>query len=211
MSEPRRDPFRVRWPTGTEQVPGRFFDGLYEETGDPWDLANRWYEARKYDLSVAALPRPRYRRGLEVGCSVGLLTVRLAPRCEVLVAGDIAEAAVEETRRRLESSPLDADRVRVEVMAPPDQWPEGTFDVIVLSEVLYFSAGARLDSFIAGAIDRLESGGHLLAVHYRPDTDPHLVNGDQVHARLLARPELTRLVEHVEADFRLDVFERRPA
>ncbi len=208
MSEPEADPFRVQWPADMEQVPAGFFDNLYEQADDPWALAERWYEERKYELTVAALPLRRYRRALEVGCSIGLLTVRLAPRCVFLVAGDIAEGAVRATRDRLAALQIDQRHVTVEVMAPPDRWPGGTFDLIVLSEVLYFSAGPRLESFITGAIERLESGGHLLAVHYRPDADPHLLNGDQVHARLQARPQLTRMVEHVELGFRLEVFER---
>lgn len=208
MSQPQADPFRVDWPADMEQVPAGFFDGLYEQADDPWALAERWYEERKYELSVAALPLRRYRRALEVGCSIGLLTSRLAPRCIFLVAGDIAEAAVRATRERLVALRIDEQHVKVEVMAPPDRWPDGSFDLVVLSEVLYFSAGPRLELFIAGAIERLEPGGHLLAVHYRPDADPHLLNGDQVHARLIARPELTRVVEHVELGFRLDVFER---
>jgi hypothetical protein len=54
--------------------PGYFHD-RYAASADPWGLAERWYEARKYALTVALLPRERYgaafepagRRGKPVG------------------------------------------------------------------------------------------------------------------------------------------------
>lgn len=39
---------------------------------DPWDFESRWYEQRKYALSAAMLPKPRYRRAFEPGCSIDL-------------------------------------------------------------------------------------------------------------------------------------------
>ena len=60
----------------------------------PWGFADRWYEQRKYALTVASLPRPRYRRAFEIGCSVGVLTALLGERCGELLAVDVAAAAV---------------------------------------------------------------------------------------------------------------------
>lgn len=65
----------------TEQrpgTPGSYFEDMYRRADDPWHLSERWYEQRKYDLTVAALPLPRYRRAFEPACSVGELTLRLA-------------------------------------------------------------------------------------------------------------------------------------
>ena len=65
-----------------------YFERMYANSDDPWHLAENPYEQRKYALTVASLPRERYRRGFEPGCSIGLLTALLAPRCEELVATD---------------------------------------------------------------------------------------------------------------------------
>ena len=35
--------------------PGYFRD-MYAASADPWGMADRWYEARKYAISVALLP-----------------------------------------------------------------------------------------------------------------------------------------------------------
>ena len=59
-----------------------YFDDMYSDNPDPWGFESRWYEQRKYALTIAALPEPLYRSGFEPGCSVGVLTSLLAPRCK---------------------------------------------------------------------------------------------------------------------------------
>ena len=67
-----------------------YFDAMYAAAPDPWSLRTRWYEARKYAISIAMLPRQRYRDAFEPGCSVGVLTGMLAPRCDRLLSCDMA-------------------------------------------------------------------------------------------------------------------------
>ena len=38
-----------------------YFDRLYGASPDPYGLRLRWYERRKRELTLAALPHPRYR------------------------------------------------------------------------------------------------------------------------------------------------------
>ena len=58
------------------------FQELYDKSPDPYGFTTRWYERRKYAVSLALLPWARYRSGFEPGCSIGELTALLAPRCE---------------------------------------------------------------------------------------------------------------------------------
>ena len=44
-----------------------YFDAMYAAAADPWSLRTRWYEARKYAVSTAMLPRQRYARRLRAG------------------------------------------------------------------------------------------------------------------------------------------------
>ena len=107
---------------GAPSLGGQFFDDFYREQGeDPWGFTDRWYEQRKRAVTLASLPRPRFRRALEVGCSIGVLTSDLAPRCDALLALDVAGAAVALARERTRTLPS----VRVEQMAVPAQWPRG--------------------------------------------------------------------------------------
>ncbi|MEV0005151.1 SAM-dependent methyltransferase [Micromonospora sp. NPDC050980] len=191
-------------PGGT---PAEYFDDMYARAEDPWSFETRWYEHRKHDLTVACLPRRRYRSAFEPGCSTGVLTRRLAPRCDRLLAVDVAAAAVESARRRLS----DRAHVRVERMRVPDEWPaQARFDLVVLSELGYYLDDAGLDLLTARTVDSLEPGGTLVAVHWRPAVAEHARGGDDVHRRLDDLAGLERTAHHEEADFLLDVFLRVP-
>ena len=80
--------------TAPKTLPAGYFDAMYQTAADPWGFEDRWYERRKYAISLAMLPAARYRRAFEPACSVGVLTQMLAGRCDELLACDVAEAAV---------------------------------------------------------------------------------------------------------------------
>jgi hypothetical protein len=176
---------------------------MYAGDDDPWGFATRWYERRKYDITLASLPRPRYRAGYEPGCSIGVLSDGLAARCDTLVVSDPQPVAVAGARDRLHAHP----HVRVERHSIPEDWPAGPWDLVVLSEVAYYFDGAGLDDVVERVMSTLEEGGHLVAVHYRPRTD-YPLSGDAAHRRIAATPGLAGLVDHVEDEFRLAVWER---
>lgn len=188
------------------------FDELYEQSADPYSFATRWYERRKYAVSMALLPWARYRSGFEPGCSIGELTALLAPRCETLLSCDGAAAAVTTAKARTAGF----SHVSVEQRTVPDDWPQNTapgarFDLIVLSELLYYLSDEDLARTVGLAVDSLAPGGTLLAVHWRRPVAFHPQTGDQAHAALAARPELTLRADHREPDFLAQVYLRAPA
>lgn len=188
---------------------GGHFDELYEKSADPYSFATRWYERRKYAVSMALLPWPRYRSGFEPGCSIGELTALLAPRCETLLSCDGATAAVATAKARVARFP----RVSVEQRTVPGDWPQDAgagapFDLIVLSELLYYLSDEDLARTIGRAVDSLAPDGTLLAVHWRRPVAFHPQTGDQAHAALAARPELTLRADHREPDFLAQVYLR---
>ena len=69
----------------------RYFEDVYGANDDPWNFETSEYEHAKYARTLAALPRARYGRALEVGCSIGVLTWDLSERCDSLLAVDAAE------------------------------------------------------------------------------------------------------------------------
>jgi SAM-dependent methyltransferase len=111
-----------------------YFDAIYSADPDPWKFAASPYERGKYTLTLNVMPKSRYRSALEVGCSIGVLTRLLASRCDAVVAIDAAEAPLVEARRRC----ADLPGVRFEQIFVPDEWPDGEFDLILLSEVVYY-------------------------------------------------------------------------
>jgi SAM-dependent methyltransferase len=181
-----------------------YFDRMYAASADPWGLASRWYERRKYAISLAMLPREHYRDGFEPGCSIGVLTEQLGRRCCRLLSCDVSEAAVRAAAERVRGQA----GVRVERRVLPRDWPPGDFDLIVLSELLYYFGGGDLPRLLGMCTSALRPGGTLLAVHWRHPVPEYPGTGDGVHEALASQPGLGRLARHTEADFVADVYVR---
>lgn len=184
------------------------FDAFYADGGeDPWGFTDRWYEQRKQAITLASLPRRHFGRAFEPGCSIGVLTELLAPRCEDLLATDVAQAALLQARRRTSRFP----QVRIERASVPAQWPDGEFDLIVLSEVGYYCGSDDLTRLAERAASSLAVAGVLVACHWRHPVAEYPISGDDVHAALRAQSGLASLAQHLEEDFVLDVLVRPPA
>ncbi|BCJ50845.1 methyltransferase [Actinoplanes sp. NBRC 14428] len=188
-----------------ETVSEEHFIGLYLAKDDPWDLTTKWHDRRKYAVTVASLPRERYRSCYEPGASIGLLTRLLAPRCDEILAVDCVDSAVEQAREAVRDFP----HVRVEHAMLPADLPDATFDLIVIGDLLYYLSADDLQALLDGLVDRLEPGGDLVAVHFR-DRDGGNYDGFHVHAALAARPGLERSVHHEDEWFLLDILRRVP-
>jgi SAM-dependent methyltransferase len=182
-----------------------YFDRLYAAQDDPWDLSTSGYERRKLGLLMAELPRPRYRHAFEPGCATGLTTAMLAQRCDQLTAMDIASAAVRQARDRVR----DCAGVAVVQGRLPDAWPAGCFDLVVVSELLYYLDQPARREVADRIIATLEPSGDLIAVHWRHPFVEAACTGDEVHIELAERllgAGLRMIRAHVEDDFRLEVF-----
>jgi SAM-dependent methyltransferase len=179
-----------------------YFTERYADSPDPYGLADRWYEARKYALTVALLPRQRYGAAFEPGCSIGVLTAKLAPRCEALLACDAIGSAVTSAQARTANLP----GVRVERRAIPRDWPPGEFDLIVFSEILYYFGDADLGQVLRLGTGALRPDGHLLAVHWRHPAPDHPRTGDEAHQALARHPALARLAGYRDPDFTAEVY-----
>jgi len=184
-----------------DSLPPAYFDELYAEHPDPWDFTGRWYERRKRAITMASLPRQRFRRAFEPGCSIGLLTHLLAERCEELLAADVSDFAVAAARNRV------AERAGVQVvqLAIPDQWPAGRFDLVVLSEVAYYCDAAGAERLGRRARDALTDDGVLVLCHWLPEVADYPLSGEVAQRIVREASGLERLASHREADFVLEV------
>ena len=181
-----------------------YFTGLYLAKQDPWDLATKWHDQRKYAVTAASLPRQRYRRCYEPGCSVGLLTRLLAERCDEVLAVDCVPEAVRTAAENLRN----LDHVRVTEAMVPAELPDGTFDLIVLGDLLYYLSTADLTALLDGLVARLEPGGDIVSVHFRNREDVGNYDGFNVQDALAGRADLQRVVRHEDEWFLLDVLRR---
>jgi SAM-dependent methyltransferase len=183
-----------------------YFSRLYQENKDPWNYESSEYEAEKYEASLRALPRQTYQNAFEIGCSIGVFTAKLAPRCKRLLSVDLMDAVLERAKQRCRQFP----HVTFKTMSLPEEYPTDLFDLTVLSEVGYYLEPedlARLGEKIT-----IHAGlqGHLLLVHWLAPVLDYPLRGDDVHEHFLSRSEWHSLLQARTESYRLDVLERQP-
>ncbi|BBY31673.1 SAM-dependent methyltransferase [Mycolicibacterium sediminis] len=188
----------------TARLPDQYFADVYAASPDPWRLAERWYEQRKYAITTAMLPRPRYRHAFEPGCSVGVLTELLAARCDAVTATDVAPAALDAARERLERAGL-ADGVEFAGRSLDDDWPTGV-DLVVVSEVAYYLSAATFREVLDRECPRLGTGATLVAAHWRHPVADYPMTGDEVHELIADTADLHRLGRYRDDDVVIEVF-----
>lgn len=186
-------------------LPSAYFAALYQASADPWQFATSDYEREKYAATLAALPSQAYRSGFEVGCSIGVLTSQLARRCGRLLAVDSVAAALSQARTRCMGYP----GLRFQLMEVPKQLPDGSFDLLVLSEVVYYWSVVDLKRLAAFAMQAVEPGGDIVLVHWTGETDYPLTGDEAAQLFIDATASCTRIVRQDRTElYRIDVLQR---
>lgn len=189
-------------PSGT--LSPSYFEQLYSSDRDPWKFETSKYEQLKYRKTIENIPEKSYGDALEIGCSIGVLTAMLAPKCKRLVAMDISAAAIKVAKERLGKNP----NIEFTIAGIPKEYPEGKFDLIIMSEVGYYLSKSDLLISRKKMIESLNKGGIILLVHWTHFVADYPLNGDQVHECFL-ESDLNRLHGYRENDYRLDVFQKQ--
>ena len=187
-------------------MPDDYFAELYSQAADPWDLGNRWYEQRKYAITLALLPRQHYRHAFEPGCSIGVLTALLTERCASVTATDVVAAALDNAQRRLDDMGRGA-QVNFLRQSLDDPWPSGPFDLLVLSEVGYYLAPDALRTVLDRECPRLDSGATVVAAHWRHRVADYLMAGDRVNEIVADTAGLHPIASYRDDDVAIDVFD----
>lgn len=181
-----------------------YFESMYSSDPDPWGFDSRWYERRKFSLTLAALIEPRYRRAFEPGCANGTLTELLASRCDELLACDFVESTVANAVARVR----DLSHVRVVCGQFPSYWPTGTGDLVVMSELAYYLDDASAALAITGLERWLQPCGDVVSVHYTGVTN-YPRSGRSISRWLDGVGFLERRTLLDDQDFQLGVWRRR--
>ena len=181
------------------------FETRYRVDGDPWAYETSDYERRKYDATLRACGQGPFADVLELGSSIGVLSARLAPRCERLVTIDAAATAVDAARRRLAG----VTQVELVLGEIPEAIPLGSYDLVVASEILYYLEPPVLRLTLGRLRELTDPGARLVAVHWRPAGGERPFTAAEVHTELRAQPWLVSVAAQETDDYLLDVLERR--
>jgi len=182
-----------------------YFDALYAADADPWRFRTSDYERDKYAATLGALSHARYRSVLEVGCSIGVFTARLATRCEGLLAVDASSVALATAR----GACSECGNITFEACIVPAKFPPGPFDLIVLSEVIYYLDAPDVHRLAARCADALAPDGEIVTCHWLGETDYPLTGA--MASNLFALAMIKRLPDHAilhNQQYRLDRLSR---
>lgn len=116
------------------------------------------------DQTVARILALKPRRVLEIGCGAGLLLAGVAPHCDFYAGTDFSAEIVQRLAARVADTPALAGRVvvRQAEALELDDWPEQSFDTVVLNSVLQlFPDGGYLERVLAKAARLVAPGGHI--------------------------------------------------
>jgi predicted TPR repeat methyltransferase len=111
----------------------QFFDELWSK-GDFWAIESSAYEQERLNVLIGTVADRRYRRALEIGCGGGAFTRLLSDVADEVVGVDISEAAIERARNVVGENV----KLRVADAVSHDWRAEGEFDLIVMTETIYY-------------------------------------------------------------------------
>lgn len=190
------------------------FETLFSGQPDPWKYTHP-YEQTKYELTLSLLPEKRFAQATEIACAEGHFTVQLAPFVDSLVATDISRVALDRAAARCSNYQHIAFR-HLDLIK--DNLP-GQADLVVCSEVLYYTGGLKELKAVARKLAQaLNVGGYLLVAHAhqiidepdKPGFDWNLPFGAKVIGDIIARTPSLCLVKEIRTPlYRIQLFQRR--
>jgi len=180
-----------------------YFEKMYSADQDPWNFEGSAYEKEKYQNTIRQIPLNSYKSALEIGCSIGVLTAMLAEQCVKLIAMDISETALSVAKKRLKKN----QAVEFRLGAIPEDYPEESFDLIILSEVGYYLSWNDLLISKERIIDSLNEKGILVLVHWIHFVADYPLTGDQVHNCFLDS-DMVSIHSSRYDDYRMDILQK---
>lgn len=199
---------RLSWLHMPGEAPAAsHFDAIYKRSPDPWDVRTSPYELGKRDAARALLGDARFEHALEAGCGEGCLAgdLLLHGQARRATGIDQAEEIVERARK---SAPEGLRLVRGRL---PDDLPEGPYDLVIFSELLYYLPERDLERLAALTRMQMVPGAAMLIVSYLGDTETPLdarAGADFFIA--LFGPELQPVSRRSAERFRIDLLRWRP-
>lgn len=151
---------------------------LYADTHDPWDFEHSVYEQSKFKATRKALSRDHYNATFELGCGNGQLARHLLEVSDHYTGLDAVDKALAAARKVVPAGTFFAGYY-------PCPLPDGAFDLIVMSEILYFLDHEGL-SLLAADIGARWPNAEVVCVTWLGQSGNELQGGDAVSAFIAA-------------------------
>lgn len=183
------------------------FDAVYRADADPWRVRSSYYERRKLEIVLACLTAPAYASAWDPACGVGELAARLAGRANRVLATDSSTEAVRLSTERC----ADLSNVQVQVSALPHPPGRTGFDLVVLSEFLYYLSEADRAATLVLVDAATAPIAEVVALHWRHQPHDGHLSGDRMQAEIdaaLTARGWQPVVQHGDEDFSLTCFRR---
>jgi SAM-dependent methyltransferase len=178
----------------------RYFETLYTSDPDPWNYRSSPYEAQKYAATLGVLPLLTYRCGLELGCSIGVLTAKLAKFCNLLTAVDTSGHALAIARQYCP----DPHVTFVHAHLPDGEWG-APFDLLVLSEILYYLQPEAIQRLAKRLTRHAGHGAHVVLAHWTGKTN-YPLTANAATEQLRSSMPVSVLEEITHPEYRLDLW-----
>ena len=192
--------------SGKKSLDEKYFEDVYNAKDDPWDFTTSEYEAEKYAMTLRSLPRENYENVFEIGCSIGILTEKLAAKCAKILAVDVSEKALAQAWERCKNLP----QIDFQKMSVPQEFADDTFDLILISEVGYYLSPEDWQTAMEKSFAQLAEKGQIVLVHWLPPVHDYPQTGDEVHDSFaeFAGDKMRKINERRTEKYRIDVWEK---
>lgn len=162
------------------------FEDLFQSDPDPWDYESSPFEAHKRSLLLKHVGLGPRGRVLELACANGVTTQTLMKVALRTAALDGSSTAIAQAQARLGN----VGRLRLLHANLPDGMPRERFDLIVVSEIVYYLGSTAARRLAEGVADRIAPGGRVVVLHHHlnfPDASVHPEHAHLEFVRLLQR------------------------
>ncbi|RYZ49090.1 MAG: class I SAM-dependent methyltransferase [Proteobacteria bacterium] len=158
-----------------------YFKNLYRQSDDPFRNWVNDYEERKRNIALNILREPQYGRIFEPGCGNGGLSKELSKRGRSVLSVDWSKEALLAAKDYCSAGNVEFREMNFPTETPLDV--ETGFDLMVVSELLYYYSKTDLERFFEVVPKILKPNGEILMIHWRGLSDHYPSNGDAVHRR----------------------------
>lgn len=183
------------------------FEALFQKDRDPWNYAGSSFERHKRSVLLRACGGRVHGRVLELACANGETTRVLAGFSLRLTAVDASPTAVAEARRRTAGLPS----VNVRHALLPGDMPSGPFDLIVVSEILYYLSVREADRLVTAVVAALAPGGRIVLLHHHVRFDDAAQQPGRAQERMamVLAKKMQGVFRHRDARFECRAFRAR--